>query len=76
VPYLWAIEIFGILPILFHATLGAVIIWQGDTVQAALSCTPTGARDAARDRLLPVLLHHLACVHGVVTHMDIRSAMR
>ncbi|HES57833.1 MAG TPA: hypothetical protein ENO21_00200 [Firmicutes bacterium] len=31
VPYLWAIEIGGILlPILFHAVLGAVIIVQGD----------------------------------------------
>jgi len=31
IPFLWAIEIFGILlPILFHMFLGAVIIWQGD----------------------------------------------
>lgn len=31
VPLIWAIELGGILlPILFHAVLGAVIVWQGD----------------------------------------------
>lgn len=31
VPYIWAVEIgFILLPILFHAILGAVIVWQGD----------------------------------------------
>jgi succinate dehydrogenase / fumarate reductase cytochrome b subunit len=30
VPFIWAIELFGIiLPIAFHALLGALIIWQG-----------------------------------------------
>lgn len=34
VPYVWAVEIFGILlPILFHAVLGVVIARQGGVVQ-------------------------------------------
>lgn len=31
VPFIWAIEIlFILLPILFHALLGVIIVWQGD----------------------------------------------
>lgn len=33
VPFLWVIEVFGILlPIAFHALLGAWIVWEGDLI--------------------------------------------